>query len=136
MLGLLLLRLQRWRRESRRRVCSCGGGVWRRVSGRRDGLTKAERSPDARLFALVKLVEVEAKGKEFEIVVRMRVEHQKKLVHHVLVGLVHDHQLGFERRDLRDEAEGVDERREMGERWKVTVFLSGRKRRLIGVFWK
>ena len=72
------------------------------MSGRGNGLPEAERRPDLRLFALVKLVEIEAKGEEFEIFIGMRVEHQKEFIHHVLVCLVKDHKPSFEVRHLRE----------------------------------
>ena len=59
-------------------------------------MTEAKGSANSRFFALVKLVKVETEGEKFEIVVRMRVEHQQKFVHHFLISLVDDNQLRFE----------------------------------------
>ena len=66
-------------------------------------MTEAKGSANSRFFALVKLVKVETEGEKFEIVVRMRVEHQQEFVHHFLISLIDDHQLRFEGGNLQRE---------------------------------
>ena len=80
-----------------------GGGGCGGVGGRGHGLAEAERRSDLGFFALVKLVEIETEREKLEIVIRMRIEHEKEFVHHVLISLVDDHQLRLERGHLTEE---------------------------------